>query len=156
MTPTPRRFATPRPSATLRPTPTIDLAFTPPPTATFLLPTPSLTSTVQPALDCRLEWQSPGNGLKVNPQDLFTAGWKLTNTGTETWTPGSVEFAYVGGAKPSHDSVVQLKGSVSPGQSVILTAEMRAPRNSTTYTTFWSLRQGATYFCRVSVSIYVK
>lgn len=103
-----------------------------------------------------LNWQSPGNYISYNPKDEFTVGWKVTNTGTRTWDPGSVVFTYVSGAKLYDDPLLRLKSSVSPGQSVILSVHMRAPRNSTTYTTHWSLKMGDSYFCPLSLWIYVK
>ena len=162
LTPAPTFAATPTASATARPTrpasptPTLDLGPTPSPFPTFAIPTASSTATPASALDCRLDWQSPGNGIEIAREERFTVGWKVTNSGSETWSPGIVEFTYVSGARLHNDPVEQLESSVSPGGSVILSAEMRAPRNSTLYTTYWSLRQGATYFCRVSVSIYAK
>ena len=147
---TSRPTIAPSPSATFDPRPS------PTPLPTFPIPTPSPTSTALSALDCRLDWQSPGSGIKFDPKESFTVGWKVTNTGSQTWTPGSVEFTYLSGARLHRDSVVQLKSSVPPGQSVILTAEMRAPRNSTGYKTYWSLRQGDVFFCRLSLSIYVE
>jgi hypothetical protein len=92
----------------------------------------------------------------LDRHERFAAGWKITNTGTASWPPGSTVFTYVGGAKLHNDPLVQLKSSVPPGQSVILTVDMKAPGNSTLYTTYWSLQQGDTFFCRVSVSIYAK
>lgn len=96
------------------------------------------------------------NGYGIKREASFRAGWKVTNTGTDTWTPGSTVFVYLGGAKLHRDSVIQLESSVAPGNPVTLTVEMRAPKNSTLYTTYWSLRQGEVFFCRVSLSIYVK
>ena len=162
VTPVPTMSAIPIPSATARPTippgpiPTIDFGPTPSPFPTFPVPTPSPTAIPSRALDCRLEWQSPGNGWEIQHEEDFTTGWKLTNTGSDAWSPGSVEFAYVSGAKLHRDPVVQLESTVATGESVILTAEMKAPRNSTSYVTYWSLRLGDMYFCRVGVSIYVK
>jgi hypothetical protein len=103
-----------------------------------------------------LNWKSPGNGYELDRGEEFSAGWKLTNTGTDTWSPGDVIFTYLSGAQLHNDAVVQLDGPVPPGESVILTASLRAPHNSTLYTTYWSLRRGDTFFCRVSVTIYVK
>lgn len=156
LSPTTTPTSTMRPTPSPRPPPTIDLAATPFPTPTSLIPSPSRTATSVPSLDCRLDWQSPGDGAKFEPYELFTVGWHVTNTGAEVWSPASVEFSYLSGAKPSRDSVIPLKSAVAPGQSVILTAQLRAPRNSALYTTHWGLRQGDTSFCRVSVSIYVK
>jgi len=107
-------------------------------------------------LDCRLEWQSPGSGIQYKSGDHFSVGWKVTNTGTATWSPGTVEFTYLGGAKLHRDPLVELEASVSPGESVVLTADMRAPKNSTKYSTYWGLRRGDTFFCRVTVWIYVQ
>ena len=126
------------------------------PAATRTPRIPSRTATQAAGLACRLDWQSPIDGYGVDPDELFSAGWKLTNTGTETWSPGSVVFTYVSGAQLHNDAVVQLDNSVPPGGSVILSARMRAPQHSTLYTTYWSLRQGETFFCRVSVSIFVE
>jgi len=117
-----------------------------------LWPTPTAPS----ALDCTLNWQSPGNGVKYHPRDFFTVGWKVTNTGSATWSPGSVELTYVGGSKLYLSPSVQLKTGVPRGQAVILNAEMRAPRKLDRYTTYWSLRQGTTYFCNLALTIYVE
>jgi hypothetical protein len=67
-----------------------------------------------------------------------------------------VDFVYMGGAKLYDYPLVHLEKSVAPDQTVVLSVAMRAPRNSTLYTTHWSLRQGSTYFCGLSLSIYVK
>jgi hypothetical protein len=77
------------------------------------------------------------------------------NTGFDVWGVGSVVFTYLRGAKMYDSSLVQLKTSVAPGQEVILSVHMRAPRDLTMYTTTWSLRQGDAFFCPVRLSIYV-
>jgi hypothetical protein len=108
-----------------------------------------------PELDCRLNWQSPGNGIEFEPQEYFSVGWDVTNTGSATWFPDRVVFTYLSGAKLHRDPLVKMDDIVSPGQQVILSVEMQAPHNSTKYTTYWSLREGDIYFCRLFVSIYV-
>lgn len=125
--------------------------------AAAITPHPSFRTATPPlGLACRLDWKSPGNGYEVDPDERFTAGWKLTNTGIETWTRENVVFTYVSGAQLHNDAVVHLESSVPTGESVILSVRMRAPGHSTLYTTYWSLRQGAAFFCRVSVTIYVE
>ena len=83
-------------------------------------------------------------------------GWKVRNNGTVGWEAGSVEFTYLGGAKLYDYPLIQLKTSVAPGEDVVLSVHMSTPRNSTTYTTYWSLRQGNIFFCRLMLSIYVE
>jgi hypothetical protein len=154
--PVPSPSATLQPNPSPRPSPTLDPSITLSPTPTYVLPTQSPTATALSALDCRLDWQSPGSGIEFDRSEEFTVGWKLTNTGNATWSPESVQFMYLGGAQMHRDPVIQLEFSVPPGESVVVTADMKAPRNSTLYTTYWGLREGDAFFCRVSLTIYAK
>ncbi len=146
------------PEATASPSESPPVEDVPAPAVTPTPWLPPLTSlpTAPSPLSCKLNWQSPKNHVIYNAGDVFTMGWNVTNTGSTTWNPSSVEFTYVGGAKLYDGPLVHLKASVSPGQSVVLSVEMRAPRNSTTYTTYWSLRTGSTYFCPLALWIYVQ
>lgn len=167
-TPTASPTTTPEPTLTLTPSATPEPTETPtelpsltPEPALSLTPTlvrPPLTPypTVPNQLDCRLMWQSPGSGITYDPGEVFTMGWNVMNTGSLTWEPSSVVFTYLGGNKMYDFPLVKLKSSVSPGEQVVLSVRMRAPINSTFYTTYWSLRQGNTFFCILTVSIYVK
>ena len=119
-------------------------------------PTPTLTAAPARELDCKLNWQSPGDWYKVRPLREFSTGWKVTNTGTSTWDSESVEFTYLEGAKLHEEATVRLPSSVPPGSSVILSVGMRAPRNPSIYTTYWSLRQESIFFCRVALTIRVE
>jgi hypothetical protein len=83
-------------------------------------------------------------------------GWMVQNVGTAPWDAGSTEFTYLGGAKLHNDDLVPLQSSVAPGQTIVLSVPMKAPRNSTKYTTYWGLRRGDTFFCRLELTIYVK
>ena len=161
-TASPTRSPSPSPSAT--PVPTETLIATPTATAepllsatpTLLLPPLSPAPTVPNVLDCKLVWQSPRNNVTFTANQSFGAGWKVVNTGSATWDPNSVVFAYLGGAKMYDSPLVRLKGSVASGQSVVLSVHMKAPRDPTRYTTYWSLRQGNTFFCIQALSIYVE
>jgi hypothetical protein len=102
-----------------------------------------------------LIWQSPGNYISYQPREEFTVGWRVRNNGTDVWDVNSVEFTYLRGAKLYDYSLVHLKTSVFPGQEVVLSVHMRAPRDLTLYTTYWSLREGNTFFCPLKLSIYV-
>ena len=122
-------------------------------TASFASPFPTLTAA--PELDCQLNWQSPANGITYEPQTNFATGWKVTNTGTSPWDAARVEFVYRAGAKLDAEPVVHLRVSVARGASVVLSVAMTAPREAIMYTTHWSLREGNTYFCPLSLSFYV-
>ena len=100
-------------------------------------------------------WQSPGNGIGYHRFQKFSVGWDVQNTGTATWEAANVQLTYLGGAKPHDSELVQLEASVAPGQEIVLSVHMIAPRNSTKYTTHWSLRQGDTFFCPLMLSFYV-
>ncbi len=156
LSPTPSR---PSPTAKPTQTPTEYPSATPEPmlslTPTVLPQSPSPTPTIPSRLACKLIWQSPGNYISYKPNQAFTVGWKVMNNGTDVWEVGSVEFTYLRGAKMYDYAVVQLVTSVAPGQEVILSVHMRAPKDLTMYTTTWSLRQGDTFFCPLKLSIYV-
>ncbi len=140
---------TPAPSATLMPTPTF------PPSFFFSLPTLTITPTPARPLDCSVVMQSVADGTTFSPGERFSISWQVVNTGSASWFPGNVVFNYIAGTKMYLYPETQLKAAVTPGETVGLNADMKAPKNSTTYSTAWSLRQGSTFFCRVSVSIFV-
>ncbi|MGZ6316430.1 MAG: NBR1-Ig-like domain-containing protein [Anaerolineales bacterium] len=129
---------------------------TPTPTVLLALPSSTPAPTALSELDCRLVWQSPRNGIAYLPEHKFSVGWMIQNVGTATWDAGSAEFTYLGGAKLHNDDLVPLQSSVAPGQTIVLSVPMKAPRNSTKYTTYWGLRRGDTFFCRLKLTIYVK
>ncbi len=154
--------STPTPSAAVSLTPTLPFVVVSstavptlaPPTAA-LNGSPTAPSATPSALACQLVWQSPGNGIVYDPQVKFTTGWNIKNTGTQTWEAGTMQFTYLGGAKLHSTDIFPLPSSVGPGQTIVLSVPMKAPQNSTKYTTYWGLRQGDIFFCRVHVSIYV-
>jgi hypothetical protein len=156
LSPTPSPSSTPEPTET----PTEAPSATPEPLLsampTLFLPPQTPVTAVPKKLDCRLVWQSPRNGVTFDPLETFSAGWKIMNTGSTTWDENTVEFTYLGGAKLYDDPLVRLKASVPPGQAVVLSVEMKTPRNPTRYTSYWSLREGNTFFCTLMLSIYVE
>ncbi len=151
---------TPAVIASVAPTMSPTATRTPEPTATFtpiiLFVLPSVTFTPARTWDCSLLNQSIANGSEMDPGERFSIGWQVTNTGAATWYPGTVLFTYVGGSRLYIYPSVQLQGAVQPGETTSLTVDMKAPKNSTKYSTFWALKQGDTVFCRVGLSIFVK
>lgn len=131
------------------------------PTLPILLPTfffspPTPTSLAARDLDCKVVMQSVADGTHFRPNERFSVGWIVINTGKASWFPASVIFTFVGGQKMYQYPEAHLKGSVNPGETVGLFADLRAPNNSSTYTTFWGLRRGTDFFCPVRVTIWVE
>ena len=155
----PKRTRSPKPSATPEalqsPGPTASGSLTSL-TPTNLVPSRAPTPTIPSELDCKLIWQSPSNRASFAPLQKFSVGWNVKNNGTSAWDAGSVEFVYLGGAKLHNDGGFQLDRTVAPGERIVLSVAMKAPRNSTKYTTYWGLRQGDTFFCRLMLTIYVR
>ena len=99
--------------------------------------------------------QTVKNGTHYKSREQFSIGWKVRNTGTAGWGPGTVDFTYIAGTRMYQYPLVQLQGTVAPGNIALLITDMRAPRNPGKYSTTWSLRQGDNYFCHVGLTIYV-
>lgn len=172
-TPRARHARTPRPTRTPEPTtapteffsatPEVPPSLTPgallslPPaaSATALLGSPAPTPLPPLALNCKLLWQSPPNHSLYYLVNKFSVGWNIKNTGTVTWEPGTFEFMYVGGARLAFDDRLPLDHSVSPGQTIVLSVPMRAPKYRGSYTTYWGILHGDTSFCRLSLTIFV-
>ena len=158
-TDTPEVMLSPTPFQT-RGTPTVQFSLplsTLTPTVLAISPTAIRTPTVAIPLACKLAWQSPPDGSTYSTGDKFSVGWDIKNTGTTTWVPGSFEFVYLEGARlATHDDVIPLKESVPPGQDVVLSVPLKAPLTPNMYTTHWGIRQGQTYFCRLTLTIWVQ
>jgi hypothetical protein len=146
--PAPTRTNTPIPSVT--PSPAISLT----PSFYFIMPSPTRPPTSE--LDCRVISQSVPDNTSFHAGERFTVNWVISNTGSATWYPASVEFVFAGGTKMYQSTLVHLKSTVAPGQTVGLAADMKAPKNSSTYTSSWSLRRGTEYFCPARVTIWVE
>ncbi|MGE5074033.1 MAG: NBR1-Ig-like domain-containing protein [Anaerolineae bacterium] len=151
---------------TLTPAPTKTPTETPSPSPTFLfiLATMSRTPTEAPVSSsgggsgdfaCKLLDQSPADESTMSKNQVFTASWKLQNTGATTWNTNAVDFVYLSGAKIASVKAADLPKSVDSGDSVTLKLSMTAPSDSGRYKTVWTLQQGKTQFCRVSLTIIV-
>ncbi len=123
---------------------------------TLAFATPSALPTAQSGLDCKLMWQSPPNSSTYLAGEKFSVGWNIKNVGTVTWQPGSFEFTYLAGARLSRDFNVPLKTTVGPAQTVTLSVPMKAPSNPSIYTTHWGIRQGNSFFCKLTLTIIVQ
>ncbi len=167
----PAATVTPSPPATASPSaPTASETpvGTPTPFPTFELVLPTQTPTLEPGqptptpsepaageFDCRLLSQGVKNGAHFAPRERFDMAWHVRNTGTVLWDPASVDFVFLGGTKMYASSSSKLQASVDPDQKALLVADLMAPRQEGKFTTFWSLRSGQYYFCKLSLTINV-
>lgn len=124
--------------------------------ATEAPPATEAAPTAQSELDCQLVWQSPPNGVSYAPGEKFAVGWNLRNIGTAMWEQGTFEFVYLGGARMYAGDRVPLNTSVAPGDEIVLSLPMKAPMTASRYTAHWGIRQGDSYFCRLTLSIFVQ
>jgi hypothetical protein len=115
------------------------------PTFAFYL-TPSLSRTPVPVSRCDaaafVSDISISDGTTLGRGVSFTKTWRLQNVGTCSWTP-SYDVVFVGGDQMSGPSAVALSGNVSPGQSVNLSVNLKAPNSDGHYRGYWKLRNAA-------------
>ncbi len=79
------------------------------------------------------------DGSSFLPGDFFTKGWRLKNTGTCTWTTGYA-LVFVSGAQMEGQAVYKFTSNITPGQSVDLSINLRAPASPGTFSGNWMLR----------------
>lgn len=149
----------------LTPEPTRTPSLTPSLTPTFIFRLATRTPTRRPTstagstsgLACQLVSQSPDDGARFDAKENFTATWKVKNTGDATWDSNSVDFAFLSGTKMYRAAAVyDLPSSVAVGDPITLSVPMAAPKNSGSYRTVWTLRQGNDDFCHVDLRIVVR
>lgn len=152
-------------------TPTLRSTYTASPTATntviFLLKTP--TPLVPPTIPggggsgggnasgyaCEILSAYP-YGVTFSPRTNFDAEWKVKNTGSRNWDRNSVDFIYSSGDQIHKVSGYDLEKDVKVGQSITLSVSMQAPKTPSNYTTYWTLRDGSTTFCKMIANITVQ
>lgn len=152
------------PTATL--VPSLTPTETPTATATviFIIPThtytPTATSfptaTQSAGEGCELVDQTPANGTVYDSRERFNVEWRVRNTGNDTWLASNIDFFHSGGRDMHASDIYDLPKNVRVGGEVTFRVEMRAPANSGTYTSTWTLGTQREEFCRVSVRIVVK
>lgn len=135
VTPTPTLTSTPAPTQTTTPAP----SNTPPSTST---PVPTLTvaATSVPCYWARFiaDVTIPDN-TKFYPGETFTKTWRLRNIGSCEWSKESALIFY-GGEIMGAPAQVKINKAVKPGETVDVSASMRAPDDPGTYTGYWRMR----------------
>jgi hypothetical protein len=135
---TPKVSATPSPSASETP-----LQVTP--SATPRLETVTPASTSPPSASCNQAL--PGDPIDVTipddtqlrPGEEFTKTWRLQNVGTCPWT-SDYSLVWFSGERLDAPLEVPLTETITYGQSVDLSVDMKSPQSNGTYQSNWKLR----------------
>ena len=164
------------PTETLTPTPenTSTPSLTPTSTFIFVLSSPTAiptftsfvlgnggsngtsAATSSEDLACAVIRVSPANGTIFDSRANFDAIWRVRNIGQEKWDHNSVDAVYDSGANIHRIAGYDLERDVNVGEVIDITVDMRAPRNSGSYTTHWVLHASAKVFCKMSLTINVR
>lgn len=132
--------------------PTRTATITPTKTATA-----SQTPTKTPNQPCSVTSQVPANNTQFAAGAFFDAIWTVVNTGSVTWPMGNVDFIYMSGTKIHlNGDILDMPATTGPGQSLVLIVHMQAPATKGTYSETWSLKEGNSTYCSMSMAIDVK
>lgn len=71
--------------------------------------------------------------------ETFTKTWRLKNEGSCTWT-ADYDLYLISGYSLGGPGVKALQGDVSPGRTVDISVDLKAPTSNGTYKGFWMLR----------------
>ena len=138
-TPTPTMTETATPTPTPTDTPTGTPTPTPTATPTASVPAPVVQYPVAPCYSAAfIEDVTVPDGTEFSAGASFGKTWRLQNTGSCTWTTAYQVVFDIGDHMSGPDSI-NLTSTVYPGQTIDVSAEMRAPSDAGTYTGTWRL-----------------
>jgi hypothetical protein len=146
------------PTATETATPFIVTVATRTPTITLTsTATATHTPTKTPNQPCVVAEQVPANNTQFGSGAFFDTVWTMVNTGTLSWNEGNVDFIFQTGTKMHlNGDILDMPSTTAPNQSLVMLVHMQAPTTKGTYSETWSLKQGSTTYCTVSMLIEVK
>ena len=151
------------PAQSLAPTPTLSIEQTPTtsfenPTATKPLPTQEPTATAQPIATVNSSQPSLRDiahfvsenypdGTKVEKGAIFTKTWTLQNNGSTTWTTDYSlvlsDYSYPLGTSLKEPHQINLPKSVSPGETVEISADFTVPDTDGIYEVHYQLQNAS-------------
>jgi hypothetical protein len=82
------------------------------------------------------------DGTDLDPGESFTKTWRLRNSGSCTWNT-DYELLFKDGDAMNGPASKDLTGSVSPGETVDISVDLKAPNSEGDYKGFWWLRSDA-------------
>ena len=146
------------PTATETVTPFIIIISTRTPTITSTgTTTATNTPTKTLSQPCVVSALVPAENAQFGSGAFFDTIWTVVNTGSTTWVAGNVDFVFQSGARMHlNGNVLDMPSTTAPNQSLVLVVHMQAPAIKGTYSETWSLKEGSTTYCTVSMAIEVK
>lgn len=110
------------------------------PTLTVQPPTPTITFTPAPTFRVGkvVDVTFPDNTV-VKPNTEFTKTWRLTNTGTGTWT-SNFKLIFVSGDAMGAPASTAIGQAVPPGGSIDVSVKMKSPAATKTYKGMWMMQ----------------
>ena len=78
------------------------------------------------------------DGSYVAPGSTFTKTWRIRNNGTTTWNT-NYKLVFSSGTQMASQTYVNLPYNVQPGQTVDISVQMTAPKETGSYKSSWML-----------------
>lgn len=127
----------------------------PPPPETVPPAPPPASST-----GCLLVAQNPVDGTVFGPGTSFSTTWSLQNAGSESWTTGEYDIAFVGAVNNVYlhqgADLYDLSSEVAPGSTYSFTVPMIAPYDPGVYGELWQVVLGNQPVCQFYVYVEVQ
>ncbi|MCJ7512866.1 MAG: SH3 domain-containing protein [Anaerolineales bacterium] len=98
---------------------------------------------------CYLQSQTPADYSAMAPDTDFTMTWVLSNTSTETWSNGVLEFIQSGSGGDLHtgSDTIGLASEVAPGGSTTAAVPGRTAGSTGSYGELWQILSGDKTVC---------
>ncbi|NMB89858.1 MAG: hypothetical protein GYA17_15990 [Chloroflexi bacterium] len=151
LTPSATISPSPSPSPTTDQTTTPGVAASIPPVNGTLQATSALGGSNPPASSSadQAEWvgQTPADETNLSAGQNFTITWRVSNTGTTTWTT-DYQYRYFSGEAMYSQGTYPLPQEVAPGEEAVLTVSAVAPTTAGSYRMDWVLTndQGTNFY----------
>jgi len=110
------------------------------PSTTQTPPTAAVTQT--PCDRAQFVSETLPNDTEISPEGMFIKTWTLQNNGTCTWNSGYSLVFVKGEAMTSVASQQLTTSTVTPGQTIQVSVNLKAPSSDGTYRGDWMLRDG--------------
>lgn len=79
------------------------------------------------------------DGTEMKSGESFVKTWRITNSGSCTWTP-AYQLIFSSGERMSAPGSVNLSGNVSPGSTVDISVQLVSPSSDGSYTAYFMLK----------------